>query len=85
MPPDGPDPGRPRSEEEWRDWRRRAWERRRRRFPVFAVFVMVAGVAWLGNTLRWWDVRFDWDYVGPVLLILFGISALSRWTMRQRW
>ena len=72
------------TEEQWRERRRQRWmERRHRRFPVFAIFAVVAGIGWLGHTMGWWQVRFEWDYVGPVLLIIFGLSALSRWTMRR--
>jgi protein-S-isoprenylcysteine O-methyltransferase Ste14 len=70
------------TEEQWRQrWRERRRERHRRRFPALGLLFLVAGFAWLGDSLHWWDVPEG--IVVPLALIFVGALWLGRWGSRM--
>jgi hypothetical protein len=43
-------------------------------FNWWGLFLLMLGVAWLGDTMHWWT--FNWTMVGPLALIFAGFMVL---------
>ncbi len=41
---------------------------------VFGLFVLAAGITWLGNELKWWDIPFPF---WPVVAVVVGVALLA--------
>ena len=42
-------------------------------FNWSGLFLLLLGVAWLGDTMHWWT--FNWTMVGPLALIFAGFMV----------
>lgn len=40
-------------------------------FNWWGLFLLLIGVAWLGDTMRWWT--FQWEMLGPLALVFSGL------------
>lgn len=40
----------------------------------WGLFLLMLGVAWLGDTMNWWT--FEWSMVGPLALVFSGFIIL---------
>jgi hypothetical protein len=66
------------SENMWREHRRK-----RGMFGLwFGIFLLLVGVAWLGNDMKWWSFDLPW---APILVVLFALSLIlsSVWRFMQ--
>lgn len=43
-------------------------------FNWWGLFILLIGVAWLGDTMGWWT--FEWSMMGPIALIFAGIMVV---------
>ncbi len=41
----------------------------------FGLLVLLWGIVWLGNDMKWWSLNVPWL---PVLAILFGVWLVTR-------
>lgn len=46
----------------------------------WGLFLLLIGVAWLGDTMGWWT--FNWSMMGPLTLVFAGVMIL--FTRRSR-
>jgi hypothetical protein len=54
----------------------------RRRFPFWALFALLLGVAWLGREVGWWQFETRWIF--PILFIAIGAAAIINWMADRR-
>ena len=45
---------------------------------VVGLFLFIAGLAWLGNEMKWWSANLPWL---PLAVTFIGASLLIKWAM----
>lgn len=43
-------------------------------FNWWGLFILMMGVAWLGDNMHWWT--FNWSMLGPLALIFAGVMVV---------
>ena len=48
---------------------------------VVGLLILVIGLGWLGNELKWWAVNVPWL---PLIVALVGVAMVVTWFMKRR-